>query len=333
MKSLENKTSPRIWFNFLIQGVLGLILMSGSISIASAWTCVYVSSYHKGYAWSDAVERGLRSVLDGKCDLIQIDMDTKRNKSELYKIRKSREVAKEIMKINPDVLITSDDNAARYLVVPYFKGGNLPVIFSGINWTVEEYGFPADNITGMVEVAPIRPMLKWAQRLTGRGSTGFYLGSDTLTEAKDLKHLIKVADDLNISISSALVNDREAWQSAFMEAEDADFIILGSTAGINDWDEKVILSFVKENAKKLILTNHDWMLPFSMLGFVKLPQEQGEWAAKTAIAIHEGTPIQRIPIVANRKWEIYENTLLMKLAGVKNSAILRARSKKYIQGL
>ena len=307
--------------------------MSCLSSIASAWTCVYVSSYHKGYAWSDALERGLRKELDGKCDLIQIDMDTKRNKSELYKIRKSREVANEIIKIKPDVLITSDDNAARYLVVPYFKGGKLPVVFSGINWTVEEYGFPAANVTGMVEVAPIRPMLMWAQRLTEQGTRGFYLGSDTLTEVKDLKHLVKVADDLNISISSALVNDREAWQSAFKEAEEADFIILGSTAGINDWDEKEIMSFVRENAQKLILTNHDWMLPFSMLGFVKIPQEQGEWAAKTAIAIHEGIPIQRIPIVANRKWEIYENTLLMRLAGVKNSDVLRARTKKYIKGL
>lgn len=307
--------------------------MSCLSSIAYAWTCVYVSSYHKGYAWSDALERGLRKELDGQCDLIQIDMDTKRNKSELYKIRKSREVANEIIKIKPDVLITSDDNAARYLVVPYFKDSKLPVVFSGINWTVEEYGFPATNVTGMVEVAPVRPMLRWAQRLTEQGTRGFYLGSDTLTEAKNLKYLVKAADDLNISISSALVNDGEAWQSAFKEAEEADFIILGSSAGIHDWDEKTMMSFVREHARKLILTNNDWMLPFSMLGFVKIPQEQGEWAAKTAIAIHKGIPIQRIPVVANRKWEIYENTLLMKLAGVKNSDVLRARTKKYIQDL
>jgi len=310
-----------------------LILLFGSTSMASAWTCVYVSSYHKGYAWSDGVERGLRAELDGQCNLIQFDLDTKRNKSESYKIRKSREVAKEIRKIKPDVLITSDDNAAKYLVVPYFKGGKLPVVFSGINWTVEEYGFPAANVTGMVEVAPIRPMLMWAQRLTGRGSRGFYLGANTLTETKNLKQLVKVAEDLGINISSALVDTNEAWQSAFKESGNADFIILGSTAGIDDWDEKTIVSFVTENAAKLILTNDDWMLPFSMLGFVKIPQEQGQWAAKTAIAIHQGTPIQRIPVVANRKWDIYENTTLMRIAGFKNSEILRARAKKFRQGL
>ena len=92
--------------------------------MARAWTCVYVSSYHKGYDWSDGVERGLRSELEGKCELTQFDMDTKRNKDEAYKVKKAREIAKEIKKIRPDVLITSDDNAAKYLVVPYFKGGN-----------------------------------------------------------------------------------------------------------------------------------------------------------------------------------------------------------------
>ena len=333
MKRPDQKKPQVSREKLLLQGFVVLILLFGSTSMASAWTCVYVSSYHKGYAWSDGVERGLRAELDGQCNLIQFDLDTKRNKSESYKIRKSREVAKEIRKIKPDVLITSDDNAAKYLVVPYFKGGKLPVVFSGINWTVEEYGFPAANVTGMVEVAPIRPMLMWAQRLTGRGSRGFYLGANTLTETKNLKQLVKVAEDLGINISSALVDTNEAWQSAFKESGNADFIILGSTAGIDDWDEKTIVSFVTENAAKLILTNDDWMLPFSMLGFVKIPQEQGQWAAKTAIAIHQGTPIQRIPVVANRKWDIYENTTLMRIAGFKNSEILRARAKKFRQGL
>ncbi|NIT35543.1 MAG: hypothetical protein GTN49_03415, partial [candidate division Zixibacteria bacterium] len=54
---------------------------------AAASKCLFVSSYHKGYAWSDGVERGLRSVLEGKCELRQFDMDTKRNKSTEYKIQ------------------------------------------------------------------------------------------------------------------------------------------------------------------------------------------------------------------------------------------------------
>jgi ribosomal-protein-alanine N-acetyltransferase len=52
MKSLEDKISPGIWFNFLTQGVLGLVLMSGSISIASAWSKLWrgALAWHLEYA-------------------------------------------------------------------------------------------------------------------------------------------------------------------------------------------------------------------------------------------------------------------------------------------
>ena len=315
------------------QGCLVLILAFVYNSLALAWNCVYVSSYHKGYDWSDGVERGLRAELDGKCDLTQFDMDTKRNKDELYKIKKGREIAIEIKKINPDVIITSDDNAAKYLIVPFFRGGNTPVVFCGINWTVEEYDFPASNITGMVEVAPLRPMLDWARKLTNEGKSALYLGADTLTEKKNFAHISEVGASLGLKIFSEYVNSQEEWQSAIVRGEEVDFIILGSSSGIDGWDEKSAVEFTQQNVKKLTLTNLRWMMPVSMLGFVKVPEEQGEWAAKTALAIQKGLDVKRIPIVANRKWEVYENTSLLKLSGKKIPDSLRARAKKYRQGL
>ena len=83
----------------LLQGFLILIMAFFFISIASAWTCAYVSSYHKGYAWSDGIERGLRAELNGHCDIIQFDMDTMRNKDELYKIQKAQAIATDIKRI------------------------------------------------------------------------------------------------------------------------------------------------------------------------------------------------------------------------------------------
>ena len=292
-----------------------------------------MSSYHKGYDWSDGVERGLRSEIAEISPYAIGGMNTKRNKDEPYKIKKAREIAKEIKKIGPDVLITSDDNAAKYLVVPYFKGGNTPVVFCGINWTVTEYGFPASNVTGMIEVAPIRPMLEWAHRLTESGTRGVYIGANTLTEKKDYDFFAKAAADMGIVIEPMLVDDQEAWKSAFEQTKEADFVILGSPSGIENWDKEALLPFVRARADKLILTNYSWMMPLAMLGFIKLSEEQGEWAAKTAIAVHEGVPIQRIPIIANRKWEVYENIPLLKLSGIEITKTLRARAKKYRQEL
>jgi ABC-type uncharacterized transport system substrate-binding protein len=333
MKSIDKRKTTNIRVNILSRVFLALIMMLCMTQNVFAWTCVYVSSYHKGYAWSDGIERGLRKELEGQCDLIQLDMDTIRNRDELYKIQKSQEIAKKIKQIKPDVLITSDDNAAKYLVVPFFIGGKLPVVFCGINWTVKEYGFPASNVTGMIEVVPVRPMMEWARKLTRQGENGLYIGENTYTEAKNLKQVMKVASDLGLNIGSALVDTMEDWQQAFVKATDVDFIIIGNASGISDWDTTLAKEFVRKSAGKLTLTNYDWMMPVAMLGFVEIPDEHGSWAAKTAIAIHGGLPIQRIPIIASRKWDVYENPQLLKLSGIKISEVLRARAKKYNQGM
>ena len=80
-------------------------------SDADAARCLFVSSYHQGYAWSDGVERGLRSVLEGRCELRQFDMDTKRRKSDVDK-REAAEAARRLIESwQPDVVITADARA------------------------------------------------------------------------------------------------------------------------------------------------------------------------------------------------------------------------------
>jgi len=58
---------------------LALLSLASAASAANALPkCFFVSSDHKGYAWSDSVEVGLRSAFRGKCELRQFDMNTKR---------------------------------------------------------------------------------------------------------------------------------------------------------------------------------------------------------------------------------------------------------------
>ncbi len=81
-------------------------------------------------------------------------MDTHRY-PEIDATKKAALAAFELARdLQPDIIITSDDNAAKYLIVPYLVDTATPVVFTGINGTVREYGFPAKNVTGMVEVAP-----------------------------------------------------------------------------------------------------------------------------------------------------------------------------------
>ena len=274
---------------------------------SSADKCLYVSSYHKGYAWSDGVEEGLREVLTGHCEIRQIDMDTKRNKSDEYKQSAASRVKTEIETWQPDVVIVSDDNAAKYVVKQYYKDAATPFVFSGVNWTVKEYGFPYDNVTGIIEVAPLDAMLSNAIKYSGGARKAIYLGADTLTEKKNLDRVAGASKKLGIELQGVLVSSASEWRAQYMAAQDADFIVMGSFSGISDWNETEMAAFAVENAKKLTVTSHQWMMPFSTIGFTKIPQEHGEWAAQSAIEILNGKSPREIPIVANRDWDLWLN--------------------------
>jgi len=288
-----------------------LILSSMLITEANAYECLYVSSYHKGYEWNDGIEEGIEKTLKNTCTLDKFYMDSKRNPNESF-IKEMAIKAKEyIDKTKPDVVIACDDNASKYLIMPYFKNDKLPFVFCGVNWTVEEYGYPYSNATGIIEIAPIRPLLKVIKSIVGRVKTGVYLSADVLTEHKDFQRYKSKYAEHGIDLKSAFVKTNEDWKKEFLKTQNADFIILNNNSGINDWNKEDIQQFVSTQESTLTVTNYDWMIPYAMLAMTKLPQEQGEWAAKVAQAVLSGENPGEIPIVINRRWNIYINEPLI----------------------
>ncbi len=298
-------------------------------AIADLPKCLFVSSYHKGYAWSDGVERGLRSTLDGKCTLRQFDMDTKRKKSE-GEIEAAAKKAKALIENwHPDVVITADDNAAKYLIQPYYKDANMPFVFCGINWTVGEYGFPYDNVTGMIEVAPVKAMIDEAVSLVPGARRVLYIGADTSTEVKNADRMRKAAERRGLQLDEKFAGDLDAWVAAYAAGQEYDFVIIGSNAGINDWDEQKVIEAILPISDRLTVTSHEWMMPVAMIGMTKVPEEQGEWAGQVAMQILEGTKPVSIPVIANRKWDLYLNAQLVEAAGLIIPAQLASKGKVF----
>ena len=305
-----------------------LILSLVTAQSAFAAKCLFISSYHRGYAWSDGVERGVRSVLDGQCELKQLDMDTKRHKDVETIKQKALEAKALIESWQPDVVITADDNAAKYIIKPFYKDQTTPFVFCGVNWTVKEYGFPYRNVTGMIEVAPIVPLFDKAEVFLPEHKRAFYIGANTLTESKNLKRFQEAAARRGVALESRLVGTTDAWLAAYHEAQNYDFVILGSNSGINDWDKAKIIEGVRQASQRLSLTNHGWMMPYTMLGLTKVPEEHGEWAAKTALHILDGIKPSRIPIIPNRKWDIWVNPPLLAVTNVQLPKKLLQKGKK-----
>ena len=145
---------------------------------------LFINSYHEGYAWSDGVEKGVHNVLDGTgIDLKFVRMDTKRNPDEAFAKKAGEQVKAEVDAFKPDLVIASDDNAQKYVIVPYYKGTNLPVVFAAVNWDASAYGYPTSNVTGMLEVELPGQLIEQLKAYA-KGTRLAYLTVDSETERK-----------------------------------------------------------------------------------------------------------------------------------------------------
>jgi ABC-type uncharacterized transport system substrate-binding protein len=319
-----------------LSGLLVAVLLAtgaGSYTAqAAAKKCLFISSYHKGYAHADQIEAGLRSTLDGHCEIRQFDMDTKRRSSTEDK-KNSAVAAKAVIESwKPDVVITADDNAVKYLIQPYYKDKALPFVFCGLNWTASEYALPYSNATGMIEVAPVGTMLKRAARIVPEFRRAFYLGADALSEVKNLKRFQIAAKKMGFTLDHALVGSTAEWVKTYAKAQAYDLVIIGNRHGIKDWEHDLAIAGMMKSTRRLSVTNHGWMMPYTILGMTKVSREQGEWAAKTAIKILGGQKPSQISVVPNRQRDVWINSKLLDASGVKLPNGLMRKGKK-IAGL
>ncbi len=304
----------KLRYAFRVFLVVGICLFTSRAVLAAK--CLYVSSYHLGYEWNDGIERGIDRVLSGKCELDKFYMDTKRNKDEAFGKKMALVAKAYIEKTKPDVVIACDDNASKYLIKPHYKNAVLPFVFCGINWTVEPYGYPYSNATGMVEIVPVKVLVKELKKILKQTKHAIYLGPDIITEHREYAHSKKVYAKGGIEVTPLFVKTMSDWETAFKAAQKVDFIILGSEGGFNDWDDQRAYRFILANTKIMTVTNYAWMSHLAVLSITKSAEEQGEWAALVALGILGGKKASDYAIVPNRRWNIFVNQRLADAANI-----------------
>lgn len=268
---------------------------------------LWVDSYHEGYEWSDGIKDGVQRVLENSgVDLEIVRMDTKRNIAEEFGQQAGVDAEAAIKAFNPDVVIACDDNAQKYLVEPYLKDTDLPVVFCGVNWDASPYGYPASNITGMIEIDLVREMLDLLTPYAA-GDRIAYLTGDNNTARK----LFGIYNDrfFDGQLQEAFVTDFDEFKSEYLRLQDeVDMLYFGNNAGITDWDDAAAEAFILENTKIPSGSSYTWMAPYTMIIVGNSADEQGEWSAKTALSILDGIPVSDIPFAENK-----ESTLVLNL--------------------
>ena len=317
-----------VWVSFFTLYLL--ISLASPIYAKSLPKCFFLSSYHPGYDWNAGIERGLEKVLGGRCEVKKFYMDTKRNPDVEFGRSIALKAKAAIEQFKPDILIAADDNASRYLVVPHYKNASLPVVFCGINWTVAEYGYPFTNATGMVEVTPARQVIEVLEQVVNWPRRGLFISGDNYSDRKDLKGFKIEFQRRRIMLDGRFVSSMEEWKRANLEGQEYDFIILHNNTNISGWDHREAVELQSKFKGKFTLTLNRWMMPFTMFGVFKIPDEQGEWAAEAALAILAGTKVSDIPITPNRRWDMMANEALLERSGIEVPLMLLHESAKYL---
>ncbi|MDM8568909.1 ABC transporter substrate binding protein [Thiotrichales bacterium HSG1] len=278
---------------------------------------LFINSYHNGYAWSDEVQRGIETVLANKKSILlkTIEMDTKRNTSEEFKLRSALKVKQYIKEFKPDVVIAADDNASKYVVEPYYKDADLPFVFCGVNWDASVYGYPYSNVTGMIEVSLIESVIRQLQT-NAKGSRIGFIGGDVLTPYKELKYHKKL---FNISYDKIyLVKTFKEWQEKYLRLQqEVDMIIFYNYAGISDWESEQVQDFILKNTKVPTGSSLRFMAPLVAITIAISSEEQGRWSAQTALKILAGFKPSKIPIVQNKEGKPIFNMKLINKLGLR----------------
>lgn len=275
----------------------------------------YINSYHSGYAPSDEVMKQLIKHLPKDSFNLQIAfLDAKRKGTVEAISYKSDSIYNLIEKIKPDLIIASDDNAVKQIIEPYYNPSTIPVVFCGVNWSAKEYNLSPKNITGMLEILPLKAALAFIKRSLPEARRLAILSENTLSEQKNKEILDSLFKNNGFEPVYFLVNNFEEWKYQFVKAQtETDIMYMPTNGAIKNWENDEASLFVKSNIKKPIFTCDDFMMKWCVFGFTKVAGEQGIWAALTAKEILNGTPVSKIPIAANKLSKIYFNNNLAKI--------------------
>ncbi|MEZ4524815.1 MAG: ABC transporter substrate binding protein [Desulfobacterales bacterium] len=286
-----------------------------------------VFSYENSHPFTGDYKEGIESVLGTVCEIRYFFMNTKMN------FNGGPEKAKEAFAVyeefQPDGVIVADDDAQAMFVVPYLKDRvKTPVIFCGVNAEPEKYGYPASNITGILERLHIRESISLVQQLIPSAKHIGFLMKESPLAVFVTAQTEKEAD--TYSAVSAGVSYPKTLKEALAMAEEfkktCDMLYASGLEGLlgedgNPLTEKEMYkTVVKAFGKPVIGSNAYQVRLGALCSVVQRMQEQGEVAARMLLKAMQGTPISEIPITRNLEGKRVLNVSVLKKLGIKPQA-------------
>lgn len=282
-----------------------------------------VMSYHVEAQMEQEIKGGIESVLKD-AQIKYFYMDTKRNLAGGHV--KAKEAFALFESFKPDAVIAADDNAQSMFVVPYLKDKvKTPVIFCGVNHEASKYGYPAANVTGILERKHIREGISFAQLIVpGIRKIAVILKDNpsnriTVAQIQNEKtgYTAEITDFIGVSTLA------EAISAANDLEDNVDTLLVLNLTGIldhggNSLENIEILPYLAMEFQKPTIGTATMQVSAGLLCAVaRTGHEQGSVAARMVIEALSGKSVNDIPITQNRNGRRVINVTTANRLGIK----------------
>lgn len=286
------------------------VLLSFTDGIAGIKKNVLIlHSYHYGMNWTQTIISGMeKEFKEAESKGIQIDatyefMDTKKYSSKeylelLHNIYKSK-----YTKNNFDVIIASDDAALNFLIKYRDEiFGKIPVIFTGINFFSNELISHTWGYTGVVEEADVTGTIDIALKLHPETKKIIVIGDQTLTSVMDRKTIKKTIPKYPGIEFQFLEDGNVFYYQRFLQNLPKNSLILAMHVNTDHqgkyYSYEDSFDIYTLHVKTPIYTFWDFYLNRGTIGgMIVSGDAQGAEAAKKALQVLQGQPIDTIPIL------------------------------------
>jgi ABC-type uncharacterized transport system substrate-binding protein len=313
---------------FTFISLLGLSLLASS-ALAQKKVLI-VQSYHAEYDWTDGVSNAIIGILDrAGIQHRTFYMDTKRKSGLEWKEESGRAAEKEMLSYNPDVVIAVDDDPQEYLVKKYAGNEKFQFVFCGMNGELETYGYPAKNITGILERTYADQSVKLLSQIIPGVKKAAFIADDSSTASLVIGQIQQKAKIAPLPIALAPPEQPatfEEWKKTVRkydgDASIGAFLIplyhtVKKADGMSMTASDVMDWTVKNTRKPIV-----GLWPFgpkdgALCAVVVDPKEHGTVAGQMAVAITGGKKASDLPIVENKQGYVIINQKTAQDLGIQ----------------
>lgn len=283
-----------------------------------------VMSYHQGYQGG---EKEIKNVLDELLEGAEIKyfyLDTKNNPQEGP--QKAIKAYEFFQQFKPDAVIAANDNAQSLFVVPFLKDKTeVPVIFCGVNDDATKYGYPASNVSGVIEKKHYKESFELLTLIDSSIKNVAVVYKDNPTNEKNLATIRKdlIGSPLTVSVWRDIRSIDELQDLIDYLDDKVDALVLLNMTGITDSqgvaiEAKDAVAYISRKWRKPTVAAGSWEIEAGALcGVIQVDKDQGFAAAQMLFDLWAGKKISELRIIDTSLGQWMINLSTAKHLGLK----------------